>query len=243
MVAALLAIAVGGVTAAASQTASSSCVQALDALSVVAVCNGSVGSGLRISSLRGRLFEAGPEPNVARLRGVPLAPGDRIAITGTADAAAVALDIGPRGTARLVRFTNLGLAHGGRATLTVSGRSGKKVFRLVRPDGTSVSPTSITTFAGRQYIGPVMVRRTGGKAEMTFTPISATTEVALLSHAATENMLEEGELEDPFLVGKTIKTRPGVATHVTLPLRPLARWAYVKPLAPRLVLPGLAPLP
>jgi hypothetical protein len=113
----------------------------------------------------------------------------------------------------------------------------------VRADGTSVSPVSVTTLAGRQYIGPLSVRRAGGRVEVTLTPITAVTEIALLSNAATQDMLSTGELEDPFLVGKTVKTRPGIATHLTLPMRSRARWVYVKPLAPRLVMPGLAPLP
>jgi hypothetical protein len=240
-----LAAAVSIGAASTGRTTASACMPSLDAMAVVAACDGGIGSDFRLSSGKGRIFQAGPAPNIARLRGVELAAGDRIVITGTAGpgAAVVALDVNKSGLATAVRFGNLGLEKGGRAILTVTTSRGRKLYRLLRPDGRSVSPTTTTILGGRRYITSVLVRRLGGAVDVSFTAVSGTSEVALLTKAAASDMFATGELEDPFLVFKTITTRAGTGAHVVLPMRSAAAWVYVKPLAPRLVMPGAAPLP
>ena len=221
------------------------CISLFDALTVVSVCDGHLGVDFRLSSGKDRRFQAGPAVDTARLRGVELAPGDRVLVTGTASArtALVALDVKPSGSATANRFQALGLEAGGRASLVVTAEAGRRVFRLLRPDGTTIPPRSVTFVRGRRYITGLLVRGLAGKVAVTFTAASDTTEVALLGRAATQEMLLTGELEDPFLVVKTISTRTGRPVQVTLPSRSTARFVYVKPLAPSLVLPALAPLP
>ena len=223
-------------------TANAGCNRWIDALVVVAVCNGRLGGDFEIAGGTDRGFATGPEPGLARLRGRSLRTGDRIVLSGAASekTVVVAVLVTSSGRARDVLFDDLGLEHGGRVTLTVRGQGGATTVVLRRPDGKVVSAAGGGIETQRRYVGDLVVHANADRVDVRFTAPSTLAEVGLLDAPAVDELLKGGELEDPFLAVTTVATRTGKTAFVRLPMRSRGAFVYVKPLARnQIVMPAI----
>jgi hypothetical protein len=221
------------------------CNQARDALAVVVVCNGTLGSDFRLSSGKQRLFRLDPSLHVAWLRGEALKAGDSVTVTGTASAGTslLAVFVTHSGSVIAARFEKLGLEGGGHDLLTFTKRADLRTVRLKRGDGSVEAPSRVAATANSRAVSDLVVRRRGAQLAVDFVAAGTSAEVALLDRTAAEELLTSGELEDPFLLVRTIPTAIGAPAHVLLPSRPRARYVYVKPLGRSVVLPAIAAIP
>jgi hypothetical protein len=179
----------------------------------------------------------------------PLAPGDRIVLSGlaTKQTRLSLVLVDRRGRGQLVDFDGLGLAQGGRSTIVAAGtRLRPRCFILA--GGETIQPARTRVRRGYRYVTALRVRRHGPTLDVSFRAVAALADVYELSVEAvksSEGLYGVGEVEGEAIVArKTVQTQPGTAAKVTLHLRPRARFVFVQPLSRRLIeLPALAAIP
>ncbi len=116
------------------------------------------GPGKLKVAISGRKLRVGGGPAVTQVipadgRGEGLVPGSRVTLTGTLSAGSYLFFRAQSVTPQYVAFgealfRDLGLAHGGTATMDVRLEHGKLVYDVRRPDGTKLKPLRTTLQAG-----------------------------------------------------------------------------------------------